>query len=749
MSLRLAACIILPAFIAGAGFDAPAPAPLAAAQAAQHPWMDAQRTADERAAMLVAAMTLEEKLSLVRTHFPPKMADRPADVPLSAGYHPGIPRLGIPAQRLSDASLGVAANQRQPDPITALPSGLAIAAGWDVDLARAGGALAGREARRMGFNILLGGGVNLVRDPRGGRSFEYVGEDALLAGVIAGNAIAGTQSEQVLSTVKHYILNAQETGRSVVDARTPLAQLRESDLFAFQKAIEIGAPGSVMCSYNKVRGNWPCQNRELLDVLKRDLRYPGYVMSDWGGVHSTVASVDAGMDQESGWEIAPITYYGAPLVRALKDGKVTPARLDDMVRRILRSMFAVGLFDRPIERGPVDVATGAATARKIAANGITLLRNERAILPLTGSVRSIAVIGQQADFGVLSGGGSSQVLPTGSRRIDPPAAAPQWGRGMIYHPSSPLAAIQRRAPGAKVSFANGKNPAAAARLAAQADVTIVFAHLWSSEAMDAGIALPDGQDAMIAAVARANPRTIVVLENNAAVLMPWINAVPGVVAAWFSGSSGGEAIADMLFGHVDAAGRLPITFPRSLDQLPMPALPGAARRQAEIELPEADQPSFPANYVEGADTGYRWFAKKGYAPLFPFGYGLSYTRFVYSGLSATPTGVRFAVANVGGRDGTDTPQVYVAGQGQVPRLAGWARVLLAKGARRAIEVTFDPRRFARFDDASRSWVVAPGKYEVTIARHAGDRSLVGTVTLVQRSYAVDWKPATEPRNALR
>lgn len=738
MTISMRRAIVAAMVLVGGGTAAIVAAPTVAQQAPDQPWRDARRDPDTRAAALLAAMTQDEKLSLVRTHFPNKMKDRPADVPLSAGYHPGIARLGIPAQRLTDASLGVAANQRPPDAVTALPSGLAIAATWDPAMARAGGALVAREARRMGFNILLGGGVNLVRDPRGGRSFEYLGEDALLAGTLAGNAIAGTQSEHVLSTVKHYVLNAQETGRSVVDARIALPALRASDLLAFQKAIEIGHPGSVMCSYNRINGPWACEDPVTMGILKNDWHYPGYVMSDWGGVHSTVRAANAGLDQESGWEIAPVAYFGTELATAVANGTVSQARIDDMVRRILRSMFAAGLFDRPVSRSPVDVAAGARIAQAIAADSIVLLKNRAGVLPLSPSIRSIVVIGRQADFGVLSGGGSSQVMPIGSRRIDPPAAAPAWGRGTIYHPNAPLAAIRRLAPNARIRWIDGRDPAAAAAAAKRADVAILFAHQWASEAMDAALTLPDDQDATIAAVAAANPRTVVVLENNAAVLMPWARSVAGVVVAWYSGSRGGDAIADMLFGRTDAAGRLPVSFPRSVDQLPIPDLPGARRAAAERELPEADQPAFSATYVEGADTGYRWLARTAKEPLFPFGFGLSYTRFAYGDLRADAQGARFSVANRGARAGTDTPQVYIAGPGQTLRLAGWARLSLSPGRTEAVAVRFDPRTFATFDEARRQWVVAPGDYRVVVGRHVGDTALSTVVTMPRRVYPVDW-----------
>ncbi|TAL01200.1 MAG: glycoside hydrolase family 3 protein, partial [Rhodospirillaceae bacterium] len=322
------------------------------------PWTDVRLNPDERASLVISQMTRAEMLTLVRGWLGiPYRPDAPAefqgnkdfhDLVGSIGYVPGIPRLGIPSLQETDASIGVVNLKgmlRPGDVATALPSGLSLAASFNPQVAYDGGAMIGQEAWRKGLNVLLAGGNNLARDPRNGRNFEYLGEDPLLAGTLAGQSIRGIQDQHVISTTKHYVLNDQETNRSWVNARIDEGALRESDLLAFELAIESGHPGSVMCSYNLINGQYACENEHLLNgVLKGDWRYPGWVMSDWGAVHS-VGAATAGLDQESAASVDQQVYFGQPLEDALKAGTVAPSRLTDMTHRILRSMFAVGVID--------------------------------------------------------------------------------------------------------------------------------------------------------------------------------------------------------------------------------------------------------------------------------------------------------------------------------------------------------------------------------------------------------------------
>lgn len=603
------------------------------AQPQAFPWSDAGLSPDRRADLVLGQMTEDEKIGLVHGDFPRVMKPGPpAGVQSSAGFIAGVPRLGLPDLRESDASLGVATAGRANDDAAALPSGMLLASTWNPGIAFAGGSMIGKETRQKGFNVLLDGGVNLTRDPFNGRNFEYLGEDPLLAGTMAGAAIRGIQSQHVVSTAKHYLMNDQETGRGVYDARIGEAAMRESDLLAFEIAVRTGQPGSVMCAYNRINGDYACENRHTLtEVLKTDWGWKGWTMSDWGAVHSVDAAA-AGLDQESGQQLDRQVFFDQPLRLALASGKLTQARLDDMVRRILRSEFAAGLADPLPPPAPLDVKADAAVTQAEAEAGIVLLKNDGGVLPLAADARRIAVIGGHADLGVLSGGGSSQVIPLGSTVLPAPPGAPSFVEGMVYHPSPPLQAIKARARG-EVTFQSGQNLPAAAAAAKAADVAIVFAEQWASEAIDVPIRLSPDQEALIEAVAAANPRTIVVLENGGPLLMPWIGKVRGVVEAWYPGMRGGEAVARILYGEVDPSGRLPATFAADAAQLPRPKPVGADIVQPPNAAPGSGAP-FPVDYKEGSSVGYRWFAETGAKPLFPFGYGLSYTRFRYGPLTA-------------------------------------------------------------------------------------------------------------------
>lgn len=691
---------------------------------------------DKQAAALVRQMTPDERNTLLHGYFsrPNRLRSAPLPgAPWAAGYTPGIARLGIPPLAETDASLGVAwINGHRAQPATALPSSLSLASSWDLKIAYAGSAAIAQDARASGMNVLLAGGVNLTREPRNGRNFEYLGEDPLLAGTLAGETIRAIQDQHVLSTVKHYALNAQETGQNQVAVDIAEAAARESDLLAFEIAIERGSPGAVMCAYNHYNGLFSCGSDYLLNkVLKQDWNYPGFVMSDWGANHATADAL-SGLDRESGQEFDPIVYFGAPL--AALDGKdpAYTARITDMNTRILRSMLATHLFDDPPKIAPPNVAAGEAAARAEAAAGTVLLKNT-GVLPLLKTARRIAIIGGFANIGVMSGGGSSQVAPAGGPALNIPTtrAADDW-QAVVLHPGAPVKAIMAHTS-ATVTFDTGAYPAYAAAKAKDADVVIVFATQWTSEGMDVpDLSLPGGQDDLIAAVAAANPRTIVVLETGGPVLMPWLGKTAAVLEAWYPGIRGADAIADILFGDVNPGGRLPITFPASLDQTPRPKLDGLFDDPNRAHV----------NYdIEGSDVGYRWYDRKGLKPLFAFGHGLSYTSFAYDELQLRSEGntihASFKVTNTGTRAGRDTPQVYVTARNKKPgqRLIGWGNVELSPGASTRVTVDADPRLLADWDMARHRWSMPAGRYDVTVNSSAVMSLLSGSTGLEARLLA--------------
>jgi beta-glucosidase len=695
-------------------------------------------SSDERAASMVALMTQDEKFTLLEGYFgtdlPPRFEAPKAARYGSAGYVPGIPRLGIPAQWQADAGIGVATQGAAAEKRarTALPSGLATAATWDPAMARAAGAMIGAEARADGFNVMLGGSVNLMREPRNGRNFEYAGEDPLLAGAMVGAQIAGVQSNRIISTVKHFAVNDQETNRNDGNALIEEGALRMSDLLAFQIAIERGEPGAVMCAYNRVGGTHACENPFLLtQVLRDDWRFPGYVLSDWGGVHSTAAAANAGLDQESGYGLQRAAWFGADKLRAaLAAGEITEERIDLMAARILRSMFAHGLIDDPVSEGqPIDFAAHRAVSRQTAEAGIVLLKNERGVLPLAAGAHRIAVIGGHADKGVLSGGGSSQVYPEGTNAV-PGIEPTSWPGPVVYYPSSPLEELEKLLPDAVFTFVDGTDHEAAVRAAAGADLSIVFATQWASESIDVSLTLPDAQNELIESVALANRNTVVVLETGGPVLMPWADQVPGIVEAWYPGIAGGEAIANVLTGKVNPSGHLPATFPRSLDQLPYPGEP----RKGDLA------------YDEGAAVGYKWFDKNALEPLFPFGHGLSYTRFSLGHLAVTPEGNGLAamleVTNTGDRAGADVVQIYVSGKGwDAPRrLGGFAKVELQPGERKRVTIHVDPRLLATWFTGRPGWTLASGAYEVSVGHSARDLTETVSIELRGAFLPPDWQP---------
>jgi beta-glucosidase len=709
------------------------------------PWMNRSLSPDERAALVVKEMTLDEKISLLHGT---GMVDLSPMSPLAvksnggAGYVVGVPRLGVPDIQMSDAAYGVRNSGENGRYSTALPNNLASAASWDLDAAYEYGALIARELRAQGYNMSLGGGVNLTREPRNGRTFEYMGEDPVLAGKMVAQVMRGEQAQHVIGDIKHYALNDQESGRNAVNVNIDKRSMRETDLLAFEIGLREGEIAAAMCSYNRVNGDYACENKYLLaDVVKKDWQFKGFVLSDWQGTHSTAKASAAGLDHEEPGEI----FYGEAMKKAVESGTVPMAELNDHVHRILRSMFATGVIDDPPRKSVVDVIGGLEVAQRIAEQSIVLLKNSGAQLPLDASkLRTIAVIGAHSDVAMLSGGGSAQVDPPGGNAIMLPGEGRTTWQAHIWFPTSPLKLIRARAPSAKVQYDPGTDFSSAAALAKSVDVAIVFAHQWESEGMDLeSLSLPDRQDDLIAKVAEANPHTIVVLENGSPVTMPWAGQVAAIVEAWYPGSRGAEAVASVLFGDVNPSAKLPVTFPKSDADLPHPILVKPPKKStSDPSDPEPWRaiakglPAFQATYDEGLKVGYKWYDAERKDVLFPFGYGLSYTSYSYSDLKLTSgKNVRlgFRLTNTGPRAGAEIAEVYAvlpASTGEPPkRLVGWSKVKLGPGESKEVTIEIDPWYLSIFNVERDAWQLLPGEYTFLVGDSSRDLPLKESVDL--------------------
>ena len=710
-----------------------------------HPWTNRSLSPDERAAMVVKEMTIDEKIQML--HGTGMVGLSPMS-PLAihsnggAGYVPGIPRLGIPALQMSDAAYGVRVSGENGRYSTALPSDIAGAATWDLAGAYEYGALIGRELRAQGYNMGLGGGVNLTREPRDGRTFEYMGEDPILAGKMVASAIKGLQAQHVIGDIKHYALNDQESGRNAVNVNIDKRAARESDLLAFEIGALDSNVGAVMCSYNRVNGDYACENKYLLtDLLKNDWKFKGFVLTDWGGAHSTEKASAAGLDHEQpGW-----IFYGDALKKAVESGKVSQSEFDDHVQRILRTMFATGVIDDPPQKSVVDVERGFEVARTLEEQAIVLLKNDHEQLPLAASkVHSIAIIGPDADVGMISGGGSAQVDPPVGNAIMPPGKGQTRWLEPVWFPTSPLKSIRAKVPGASVQFDSGADPEKAASLAAKSDVAIVFAYQWESEDMDLPtLSLPENQDSLIAKVAAANPHTVVVLETGGPVTMPWAGQVSAILEAWFAGSKGSDAVANVLFGDVNPSAKLPVTFPRSDADLPHPTIVKPPRESVPDNTnPEpwkqiaAGLTPFQITYDEGVKVGYKWYDAEKKPVLFPFGHGLSYTTYSYSNLKVEPgqtPRVTFTVKNTGKRAGAEVAEVYAslpAAAAEPPkRLVGWSKVTLKPGESKELTVEIEPKYLSIFNVEQNGWQLLPGEYGFMVGGSSQNLPLKQTVSL--------------------
>ncbi|HET9409893.1 MAG TPA: glycoside hydrolase family 3 C-terminal domain-containing protein [Candidatus Sulfotelmatobacter sp.] len=658
-------------------------------------WRVMASEADARARDIVSKMTLDEKIAQLHgirdeTHY---------------RVVPGISRLDIPDFHITNGPAGAGPGDAGPQkPGTALPAPIALASAWDLELARRHGEIAASEARDLGNSLLESPDINIARLPQNGRTFEAYGEDPYLTGQLAVAYIEGVQSQGIMANVKHFAANNQEQDRFVVDEKIDERTLREIYFPAFEDSINKAHAASIMCAYPKLNGTFDCENDVLMNqILKKEWGFNGFVVSDFNAVHSTLESALAGLDLE----MPTGKYWGTDLKPAIEGGRVPLDIIDDKLVRRFRTMMAFGVFDRPPQAKPLDAQKHGEVAREIAEAGIVLLKNEGALLPLIASrLKTIALIGPGAMKASTGGGGSSKVVP--------------------LYTVAPEAGLRSQAPRATIQVNDGSDIAAAAALAKSADAAIVMVGDADAEGRDQSLDLKGTQNELVSAVAAANPKTVVVLKTGSAVLMPWVAQVPAILEAWYPGEEDGNAVAAALFGSVNPSGKLPITFPQRIEDTPA---------NAPEQYPGIDKV---AHYSEGVFVGYRHYDGENIEPLFPFGHGLSYTKFAYSNLHVSPQRaakneftVDVEVRNVGETAGAEVVQLYVHLPGgnnvsQPPKqLKGFQKVLLQPGKKTRVRFTLSGRALSYWDTASHSWKIEPGTYAVCVGSSSRDIRATG------------------------
>jgi beta-glucosidase len=684
---------------------------------------------------LLKRLTLEEKVKMIH-----------ASSSFTSG---GVPRLGIPELVTSDGPHGVrlehgrdwVADVNVADSGTYLPVGVCLAATWNPSLGYTFGSVLGSEAAYRGKDVILGPGINIIRSPLNGRNFEYQSEDPYLVSRMVVGYIKGVQDQGVSACVKHYAGNNQERLRTSINVEMSERALREIYLPGFKAAVTEGGVNTLMGSYNKFRGEWATHNNYLINqILKKEWGFKGLVMSDWNAVHSTTQAIWNGTDLEMGTDLGMLPnpnygkfFLGDTVVTLVKSGKAPEYLIDDKVRRILYVMFKTGMIDGTRKKGEYNTPAHRETARKVAEEGIVLLKNDDNILPLKPSVRSVAVIGLNATRMQALGGGSSQVK--------------------AYYEISPLQGL-KNAGGSKVKFTysqgypiarNAKATEAmireAAQAAAKADVAVVvggWTHgydykVWADNAYDAedtdkpDMKMPFGQDELIRAVIKANPKTVVVLLGGGPIDMrDWARQAKGILYAWYPGMEGGNAIGKIVFGQTNPSGKLPMTFPEKLEDSPAHALgqfPGD---------------SVNVYYNDDIYVGYRYFDTFKVKPQFAFGHGLSYTQFAYSNFRVSTQGntatVTFTVRNTGKMAGAEVAQVYVKQEkSALPRpekeLKGFEKVFLNPGEQKEVTVALNEEAFRYFDDRVNAWTLEPGSFEFLVGSSSRDIRLSGKADL--------------------
>lgn len=686
-------------------------------------FMDVTQPLEKRVEDLLSRMTLEEKLALVH-----------ADSKFTTA---AIPRLGLPRRWLSDGPHGVREDVgpdtwvpagRTDDFASLMPALIGLASSWNVELASAYGKVIGEEARQRGKQIMLGPGMNIMRTPLNGRNFEYPGEDPFLSSRMVVNYIRAVQAQDVSSCAKHFAANDQETDRGRVNVEMDERALREIYLRPFQAAVQEANVHTIMSAYNKFRGTYCSENDYLLNkILKEEWGFKGLVMSDWAGTHSTKGAVLGGLDLEMGTDILPYDkFFLAGAFRdGLNSGEFPMAVLDDKVRRNLRQILTVKTIEGRAS-GALNTKAHQATARSVAEESIVLLKNDSEALPLDSKkVKSIAVIGENATLLQAYSGGSARIK--------------------VFYEITPLEGILRRAGSdATITYSQGyaEKPneelaPRAIRAASQADVVIYIGGLnhrlgYDAESKDRpDMKLPYYQDELLQRVVEANPRTIVVLFGGGPMEMgPWLAKVPAVLQVWYPGMEGGNAIARVLFGDVNPSGKLACTFPKRLEDSPAHAMGNYPGKDLVVK------------YEEGLLVGYRWFDTKNVEPLFPFGFGLSYTKFEYSNLRLVPgtkdgmLTAEFDIKNSGARDGAEVAQLYVQDlKPRLPRpvkeLKGFGKVFLKAGEMKTVSIALDRNAFAFYDPAQKGWASEKGEFKILVGSSSRDIRLEGSTRLTQ------------------
>lgn len=715
------------------------------ATAATPVYLDPSKPLEERVEDALQRMTLEEKVGVL--HAQSKFCSR------------GVQRLGIPELWTTDGPHGIRPEVLWDeweqaawtnDSCVAFPALTALAATWNPELAELYGRSLGEEALYRGKDVVLGPGVNIYRTPLNGRNFEYMGEDPLLASRMVVPYIKGLQSNGVAACVKHYALNNNEVNRHtsnvIVDDRT----LYEIYLPAFKAAVTEGGAWSIMGSYNLYQNQHGCHNKRLLcDILRDEWGFDGVVISDWGGTHDTAEAVENGLDLEFGSWTNGLTngrsnaydnyYLADPYLKLLREGKTDMATLDNKVRNVLRLIFRTAMKS---DKGFGSLCSDEhyAAARRIGAEGIVLLRNKGNLLPLDPSKpQNILVVGENAVKMMTVGGGSSslkvqrETSPLDGLRAQAPAGSTVvWERGYVGDPTGEYNGVTS---GQDLSESRSADRliADAADAARRADVVIFVGGLNKATGQDCedsdreSLALPYNQDAVIEALVAANPRTVVVNVSGNAVAMPWADKVPAILQAWFLGSESGNSLADVIFGHVNPSGKLPMTFPVRLDDVAAHAVgeyPGTKRADSDI---------VDIRYNEGVMVGYRWFDTRKIRPLFAFGHGLSYTTFGYGKLSADaskigPDGalaLSVDVTNTGSRAGAETVQLYISDtKASVKRpakeLKNFAKIYLEPGQTKTVTFTVRPSDLAFFDAGAHAWKAEPGEFRAHVGAASDD-----------------------------